>query len=83
MRSLVRVSGVAALLLTPFAIKAWSEAIIFPRVGEVCDQLAQVCYNSYGPSIGINKIYFGQFAADCLTANMRGSSSRDFLLGSV
>ena len=82
MRSLVTVAGVAALLLSPFPAKARSEAITFPRAGEVCDQVGQVCYDSYGPSIGITKIYFGQFAADRLTANLRGSNSRDFRLSS-
>ena len=80
MRSLVTVAGVAALLLSPLPAKARSEAITFPRAGEVCDQVGQVCYDSSGPSIGITKIYFGQFAADRLTANLRGSNSRDFRL---
>ena len=62
--------------------QANSDAIIFPRAGEVCDQVGQVCYDSFGPSIGITKIYFGQFAADRLSQNLSRSSSRDFRLSS-
>ena len=80
MNSLVTVAGVAALLLSPLAAQANSDAITFPRAGEVCDQVGQVCYDSYGPSIGITKIYFGQFAADRLSQNLSRSSSRDFRL---
>lgn len=82
MNSLVTVAGVAALLLSPLAAQANSDAITYPRAGEVCDQVGQVCYDSFGPSIGITKIYFGQFAADRLTANLGGSNSRDFRLSS-
>ena len=66
------------MLLSPFSVKARSEAITFPRAGEVCDQVGQVCYDSYGPSIGITKIYFGQFAADRLTANLRVPTAATF-----
>ena len=44
--------------------------------------MGQVCYDSFGPSIGITKIYFGQFAADRLSQNLSRSSSRDFQLSS-
>ena len=82
MNSLVTVAGVAALLLSPLAAQANSDAITYPRAGEVCDQVGQVCYDSFGPSIGITKIYFGQFAADRLSQNLSRSSSRDFRLSS-
>ena len=82
MNSLVTVAGVAALLLSPLAAQANSDAITFPRAGEVCDQVGQVCYDSFGPSIGITKIYFGQFAADRLSQNLSRSSRRDFRLSS-
>ena len=82
MRSVVTVAGVAALLMHPLAAQANSDAVTFPRAGEVCDQVGQVCYDSYGPSIGITKIYFGQFAADRLFQNLRRSRSRDYRLSS-
>jgi hypothetical protein len=82
MRSAVLMAGVAGLLISPLAAQADTDAITFPRVGEVCDQVGQVCYDSYGPSIGITKIYFGQFAADRLAQNFSGSNSRDFRLSS-
>jgi len=82
MRSVVTVAGVAALLINPLVAQANSEAITFPRAGEVCDQVGQVCYDSDGPSIGITKIYFGQFAADRLMQNLSGTRSRDFRLSS-
>jgi len=82
MRSAVLMAGVAGLLISPLAAQANTDAITFPRAGEVCDQVGQVCYDSYGPSIGITKIYFGQFAADRLAQNFSGSNSRDFRLSS-
>jgi hypothetical protein len=75
----------AALISTTLAgipASAQSKGITYPKAGVVCDQVGQVCYDSYGPSIGITKIYFGQFAADRLTANLRGASSNNFRLSS-
>ena len=80
MRSLFAFASAASLALAPLVAHAQSDAISFPRDGEVCDKVGQVCYDSYGPSIGITKIYFGQFAADRLSQNLSNSSSRDFRL---
>ena len=43
MLSVVTVAGFAALLVSPLAAQANSDAITFPRKGEVCDQVGQVC----------------------------------------
>ena len=82
MRRVFAVVGAASLLISPLQAQAQREGIAFPREGEVCDQVGQVCYDSYGPSIGITKIYFGQFAADRLSQNLSNSTSRDFRLSS-
>lgn len=66
----------------PLNVQAQSKGITYPKPGIVCDQVGQVCYDSYGPSIGITKIYFGQFAADRLTRNFSGADSNDFRLSS-
>ena len=59
MRRVFAVVGAASLLISPLQAQAQREGIAFPREGEVCDQVGQFCYDSYGPSIGITKIYFG------------------------
>lgn len=75
-------TGLACSLLTAVPAFAQSKGITYPKAGIVCDQVGQVCYDSYGPSIGITKIYFGEFAADRLSQNRRGSTSNDFRLSS-
>jgi hypothetical protein len=42
--------------------------------------VGRVCYDSYGPSIGITQINYGQRAADRLQRNLSQSNSRDFRL---
>lgn len=75
-------TGLACSLLTAVPAFAQNKGITYPKAGIVCDQVGQVCYDSYGPSIGITKIYFGEFAADRLSQNRRGSTSNDFRLSS-
>ena len=82
MRVFFACASAATLVISPLAAQAQRDGISYPRKGEVCDQVGQVCYDSAGPSIGITKIYFGQYAADRLTQNLRASSSRDFRLSS-
>lgn len=54
--------------------------LAYPRPGEVCDSVGQVCYDSNGPAIGITQINYGQQAADRLLNNLRQTNSRDFRL---
>ena len=75
-------AGLACSWLTAVPAFAQNKGISYPKAGIVCDQVGQVCYDSYGPSIGITKIYFGEFAADRLSQNRRGSTSNDFRLSS-
>ena len=74
-------TGLASALVAAPAF-AQSKGITYPKAGVVCDQVGQVCYDSYGPSIGLTKIYFGEFAADRLSQNRRSSTSNDFRLSS-
>ena len=84
MRQLSRLTttGAACAFLAVAPAYAQSKGLSYPKAGIVCDQVGQVCYDSYGPSIGITKIYFGEFAADRLSQNRRGSTSNDFRLSS-
>lgn len=38
------------------------QTLLFPAPGVVCDQPAQLCYNSAGLSVGLTGRYFGSFA---------------------
>lgn len=80
--NLLAATALISTALAGIPASAQSKGITYPKAGVVCDQVGQTCYDSYGPSIGITKIYFGQFAADRLTANLRGASSNDFRLSS-
>lgn len=80
--SLLAATAVISTALAGISASAQSKGITYPRAGIVCDQVGQVCYDSYGPSIGITKIYFGQYAADRLTRNFSSADSRDFRLSS-
>ena len=75
-------TGAACAFLAVAPAYAQSKGITYPKAGVVCDQNGQVCCDRYGPSIGITKIYFGEFAADRLSQNRRGSTSNDFRLSS-
>jgi hypothetical protein len=79
---LLAATAVISTALAGIPVSAQSKGITYPKAGVVCDQVGQVCYDSYGPSIGITKIYFGQFAADRLSQNRRGSTNNDFRLSS-
>jgi len=79
---LLAATAVISTALAGIPAFAQSKGITYPKAGVVCDQVGQTCYDSYGPSIGITKIYFGQYAADRLTANLRGASNNDFRLSS-
>jgi len=50
----------------------------YPRGGVVCDSVGRVCYDSYGPSIGITNEVYGQKAANQLMRGLTTSTSRDF-----
>lgn len=80
MRKLVVALSVALPVLASGAALAQPSGLSYPRPGEVCDAVGQVCYDSYGPSIGITQLNFGQSAADRLQYNLSKSSSRDFRL---
>jgi hypothetical protein len=54
--------------------------LAYPQQGVVCDSVGQVCYDSYGPSIGITQINYGQKAAKHLKRNLSQTNSRDFRL---
>lgn len=80
--NLLAATAVISTALAGIPASAQSKGITYPKAGVVCDQVGQTCYDSYGPSIGITKIYFGQFAADRLSQNRRGSTNNDFRLSS-
>ena len=52
----------------------------YPRPGVVCDSVGKVCYDSYGPSIGITSDVYGKKAANHLSKNLSPSNNRDFRL---
>lgn len=79
---LLAATSVISTALAGISASAQSKGITYPKAGIVCDQVGQVCYDSYGPSIGITKIYFGQYAADRLTRNFSSADSNDFRLSS-
>jgi len=79
---LLAASALISTTLAGLPASAQSKGITYPKAGVVCDQVGQTCYDSYGPSIAITKIYFGQFAAERLLQNRRGSTNNDFRLSS-
>ena len=79
---LLAATAVISTALAGISASAQSKGISYPKAGIVCDQVGHVCYDSYGPSIGITKIYFGQYAADRLTRNFSSADSNDFRLSS-
>jgi len=52
-RSGVIAGGVCLLALSTAAVHAQPAGLSYPRMGEVCDSYGRVCYDSYGPSVGI------------------------------
>lgn len=59
---------------------ARSQALAFPQPGVVCDPAGEVCYDSFGPSVGITQMTYGAGPADRLTRNLSQTNSRDFRL---
>jgi heat shock protein HslJ len=43
-----------------------------PGRGVVCDSARGICFDKYGPSIGLTEVYLGKKAADTLTSLLRG-----------
>ena len=80
MRATAALVAVAMPLLAHGAAFAQPTGLSYPQQGVVCDSVAQVCYDSYGPSIGITQINFGQRAANTLQRNLSETNSRDFRL---
>ncbi len=50
----------------------WSGTVSRVAPGVVCDRAASICFDRQGPSIGLTKQYFGNNAAQRLTANLSG-----------
>ncbi|MFM8525925.1 MAG: YcgJ family protein [Cyanobacteriota bacterium] len=48
------------------------QTLLFPAPGVVCDQPAQLCYNSGGLSIGLTGRYFGSFARQNAQNSLNG-----------
>lgn len=71
-----------AALPTMIGITAIAQpaGLTYPRAGVVCDSVGQVCYDSYGPSIGITADVYGKKAGNRLGKNLTQSDSRDFRL---
>jgi heat shock protein HslJ len=46
-----------------------------PDSGVVCNLKRAICYDRYGPSIGLTESFLGHIAAERLTANQRNSGS--------
>jgi len=44
-----------------------------PDHGVVCDRLRGVCFDRFGPSIGLTEAFLGQDAARTLTSALRGA----------
>ncbi|MFM2174259.1 MAG: hypothetical protein RLZZ54_2186 [Cyanobacteriota bacterium] len=72
--------GLCLLVLGASAVQAQPSGLSYPRQGVVCDGIGRVCYDSYGPSIGITKEVYGKKAANQLTRALSDSNSRDFRL---
>jgi hypothetical protein len=72
--------GLCVLAFGTAAVHAQPVGLSYPRVGVVCDGVGRVCYDSYGPSIGITNEVYGQKAANQLTRALSSSSSNDFRL---
>lgn len=80
MRSAVAVFAASLPLLAQGSGLAQPAGLAYPQPGVVCDSVGRVCYDSYGPSIGITQMNYGQRAADRLQRNLSQSNSRDFRL---
>lgn len=80
MRTAVVLLSAALPLLAQGVASAQPSGLAYPQPGVVCDSVGRVCYDSYGPSIGITEINYGQRAADRLQRNLSQSNSRDFRL---
>jgi hypothetical protein len=72
--------AVAIPLLAQGAAVAQPGNLVYPQPGVVCDSVGRVCYDSYGASIGITQINYGQRAADRLQQNLYQAKNRDFRL---
>jgi hypothetical protein len=79
-RSGLMAGGLCLLVLGASAVQAQPAGLSYPRSGVVCDGFGRVCYDSYGPSVGITNEVFGQKAANQLTRALSTSNSRDFRL---
>ena len=79
-RSGVIAGDVCLLALSTAAVHAQPAGLSYPRMGVVCDSYGRVCYDSYGPSVGITNEVYGQKAANQLTRALSTSTSRDFRL---
>ena len=79
-RSGLIAGGLCLLALGATAAQAQPAGLSYPRGGVVCDSVGRVCYDSYGPSIGITNEVYGQKAANQLMRGLTTSTSRDFRL---
>jgi hypothetical protein len=80
MRTTAVLAGIALPLLAQGAAMAQPAGLAYPEQGVVCDSVGQVCYDSYGPSIGITQINYGPGAANNLQRNLSQTNNRDFRL---
>lgn len=80
MRPTAALVAIAIPLLAQGAATAQPTGLAYPQQGVVCDSVGQVCYDSYGPSIGITQINYGQRAANNLQLNLSQTNNRDFRL---
>jgi hypothetical protein len=78
-RSALTLAAALQLMIGGSAI-AQPAGLTYPRSGVVCDSVGKVCYDSYGPSIGITADVYGKKAGNQLTRNLSQSNSRDFRL---
>lgn len=46
-----------------------------PDSGVVCNLMRAICYDRYGPSIGLTELFLGHIVAERLTANLRNSGT--------
>jgi hypothetical protein len=73
--------GAGAAMATMAQVgQAQPAGLAYPQPGIVCDSVGQVCYDSFGPSIGITQETYGAGAADRLSRNLSQTTSRDFRL---
>ncbi len=79
-RSGLIAGGLCLVALSTAGAQAQPAGLSYPRQGVVCDGVGRVCYDSYGPSIGITNEVYGQKAANQLTRALSSSTSRDFRL---